>query len=189
MTPKDDLEPRNSGLRRWVIRGIGIVVVVAVLVIAYFILAAFIPRAWAQRVGTMVDGGFFAGTMWGLVIGSVCTFVPLLALMFAVLWFRIRGVGKVLAGLAVLVGLAFAVPNLMTLTVVLGNGSGAHAGQRIMDVEAPAFRGASLIGAIAAALVFLLVAAYVGKYKYRGMKIKRSRERERAERDNAEPAA
>ena len=41
----------------------------------------------------------------------------------------------------------------MTLGIVLGVGSGAHAGDRILDVEAPAFRGATLAGAILAALL------------------------------------
>ena len=42
---------------------------------------------------------------------------------------------------------------LMTLGIVLGVGSGAHAGERTLDVEAPAFRGATLAGAILAGLL------------------------------------
>jgi hypothetical protein len=38
----------------------------------------------------------------------------------------------------------------MTLGIVLGTGSGAHAGDRILDVEAPGFRGATLAGALIA---------------------------------------
>ena len=51
-----------------------------------------------------------------------------------------------------------AIPNLMTLGIVLGRGNAAHAGERILDVEAPAFRGASLAGA----LIALAMAAFVG---------------------------
>jgi hypothetical protein len=36
---------------------------------------------------------------------------------------------------------------------VLGNGNAAHAGERILDVEGPGFRGGSLVGAVLAALV------------------------------------
>ncbi len=43
-----------------------------------------------------------------------------------------------------------AIPNLMTLGIVAGNGSAAHAGERILDVEGPGFRAATLIGAILA---------------------------------------
>ena len=38
----------------------------------------------------------------------------------------------------------------MTLGIVLGPGSGAHAGDRTLDVEAPGFRGATLGGALLA---------------------------------------
>ncbi len=38
----------------------------------------------------------------------------------------------------------------MTLGIVLGTGNAAHAGERILDVEAPAFRGATLAGALIA---------------------------------------
>jgi hypothetical protein len=41
----------------------------------------------------------------------------------------------------------------MTLSIVLGRGNAAHAGERILDVEAPAFRGGSLAGAIVAVLL------------------------------------
>jgi hypothetical protein len=51
----------------------------------------------------------------------------------------------------VLVAALLAAPNVLTLGIVVGAGSGAHAGDRTLDVEAPGFRGASLIGALAAA--------------------------------------
>ena len=53
---------------------------------------------------------------------------------------------RVALALAVLL----AIPNLMTLGIVLGTGNAAHAGDRILDVEAPAFRGATLVGALIA---------------------------------------
>ena len=48
----------------------------------------------------------------------------------------------------------------MTLSVVFGGNSAAHAGERIMDVEAPGFRGASLVGAIIVIPVFIGVVAF-----------------------------
>src|SRR5690606_18890886 len=63
--------------------------------------------------------------------------------------------------------LIFAIPNLMTLTVVLGGNNAAHAGERIMDVDAPAFRGASLAGAILAVLIFLPVVYLVVRRGWR----------------------
>jgi hypothetical protein len=41
-----------------------------------------------------------------------------------------------IAASAMAIGLAVDMPNLLTLTVVFGGGNAAHAGQRIMDVDA-----------------------------------------------------
>jgi hypothetical protein len=40
----------------------------------------------------------------------------------------------------------------MTLGIVLGTGSAAHAGERILDVEGPNFRAFTLVGAILGAV-------------------------------------
>ncbi|VFA95192.1 Uncharacterised protein [Nocardia farcinica] len=146
-------EARAAPGSRWRVRVIGGLILLAVLVIAYFILAAYVPRAWAQRLGHMVDGSFAKGIGWGLTFGLVCTLVPLLLLLFAVGIWRKRG-GRFLAGVAAVLAVLVAVPNLMTLTIVWGGNNAAHAGERILDVEAPAFRGATLVGAIIAALLF-----------------------------------
>jgi hypothetical protein len=50
-----------------------------------------------------------------------------------------------------------AIPNLLTLGIVIGSGRAAHAGERTLDVDAPGFRGAGLAGAITAALVVAAV--------------------------------
>lgn len=129
------------------------VVSVALLIAAYFILAAFIPRWWSQRIGDAVSGSLSSGTIIGLCIGFTFTLLPLLVLTLAARphtrW-KLRVTWIVLA-------LILAAPNLATLTIVAGDGSGAHAGQRTMDVNAPAFRGASLGGALIGLGVYLLV--------------------------------
>ena len=162
----------------WLKRLIAIAVIVVVLVITYFILAAFIPRWWAQRVGGMADGSFAKGIAWGSIWGGACTLIPLLLLLIAGLVVRKRG-GKFFAGLAAVLALVVAIPNLMTLVVVLGTNDAAHAGERIMDVDAPGFRGASLIAAIIAGLIFLGIAFLVAKYKRRGSQLRKAREQER----------
>lgn len=111
---------------------------------AYFIVSATVPRWWAQRIGDQVDGSISAGIGLGLFYGFVFTFLPLLVLSVAV---RRGRAWRTRAWIAV-VALALALPNLMTLGIVLGTGSAAHAGERILDVEAPDFRAASLVGAI-----------------------------------------
>ncbi|MFF2028266.1 hypothetical protein ACFVW2_41680, partial [Streptomyces sp. NPDC058171] len=57
---------------------------------------------------------------------------------------------------------------VLTLSVVLGGNSAAHAGERIMDVDAPGFRGASLAGAIIGVVLFLGVAGVSFTYRKRG---------------------
>jgi uncharacterized membrane protein len=155
MTSRSAEQPSSTG--SWRNRIIGLLTVVAVLVIVYFILASFIPRWWAQRIATMSGHGSFAKGIWsGLAFGFFCTLVPLLLLLVVVTVWRWRG-GRFLAGVAAVLAVATALPNLMTLTIVLGASSAAHAGERVLDVEAPGFRGATLIAAIVAAVLFLLV--------------------------------
>ncbi|MGW6729785.1 permease [Nocardia sp. NPDC055029] len=159
-------EVRSSGQKPtatvWRNRATVTVATAAVLVIAYFILSSFIPRWWAQRLASLVHGSFSQGIWWGLVYGLVFTLVPLLLLLLAVRMWNRKG-GKFIAGAAVIIALLGALPNLMTLTIVLGGNNAAHAGQRILDVDAPAFRGACLVGAVVAAVIFLLVLALMGK--------------------------
>lgn len=125
----------------------------ALLIIAYFILSAFIPRWWSQQIGRAVAGSISTGTLLGLCLGFVFTVVPLAVLTFALrphtTW-KLRLTWFILA-------LILAFPNLCTLSVVAGNGSGAHAGERTMDVNAPGFRGGTLIGALVALAVYLFV--------------------------------
>ncbi|GAB2704494.1 hypothetical protein GCM10027089_28280 [Nocardia thraciensis] len=157
-------KPASTTWRNRIIAGVA---VVAVLVAAYFILAAFIPRWWAQRIANMSGHGSFAKGIWsGFALGFVCTLVPLLLLLFAVTVWKRRG-GRFLAGVAAVLAVAAALPNLMTLTIVLGGNNAAHAGERILDVDAPGFRGASLIAAIVAAAIFLLFVFVVVRRRYR----------------------
>ncbi|HEY5854830.1 MAG TPA: hypothetical protein VIW24_12455, partial [Aldersonia sp.] len=71
--------------------------------------------------------------------------------------------------------LLVALPNLMTLSVVLGTNSAAHAGERVMDVEAPGFRAGSLWGAIIGVLVFALICYWVFRYRRRGKQLAKAR--------------
>lgn len=133
--------------RRILVVAIGLVVVLVVALIA----SAVVPREWAQTVGGQADGRMTSGIGLGLFYGFVFTLLPLMALWFAM---RPRWPYKVwIAG--AIVALVLAAPNLMTLSIVVGTGNAAHAGERILDVEAPGFRGASLVGAVVAAIGFV----------------------------------
>jgi hypothetical protein len=114
---------------------------------------ATIPRWWAQRIGEQVDGSIVTGTFVGLFYGFLFTLLPLLVLAAALRW---RRTWRALV-LALAVAVLLALPNLLTLSIVIGRGNAAHAGDRILDVEAPAFRGGTLAGALIAAALVALV--------------------------------
>jgi hypothetical protein len=142
----------NEGMARWAKYVLVVIAVVIVLVVAALLGAAFLPRWWAHRIGAQGDGGFVLSILLGLFYGFVFTVLPVAVLRFA---FDKRRAVKTWAwmfGLAILLAL----PNLLTVGIVLGTGRAAHAGERTLDVEAPGFRGASLGGAIAALCVFAL---------------------------------
>ena len=124
-----------------------------VLVVAVLIASATVPRWWAHRVGDQVDGSITQGTTLGLVYGFVFTFLPIVAIVLLLRW---RRTWKTIV-VAILIGVLLALPNLMTLSIVVGRGNAAHAGDRTLDVDAPAFRGASLVGAIVAGLLLVFV--------------------------------
>jgi hypothetical protein len=145
-----DASPQRSDWKRKLI--VTAVVVGGILLLG-LIASATIPRWWAQRIGDQVDGSIVAGTLVGLFYGFVFTFLPLLVLAAVFRWRRSWRALVVAAAFAILL----AIPNLLTLGIVVGTGNAAHAGDRILDVEAPAFRGASLAGALLAAGLILLV--------------------------------
>jgi ATP/ADP translocase len=150
--------PAEKNGRSWQTKLIFAVVVLALAALAYLFAVTIVPRWWAQRVGDQVDGTISKGVAWGLFYGVVFTFVPLLVARQAV-----RKVGWTMRIAFLVAAAVLALPNLLTLGVVIGSGSAAHAAERVLDVEAPAFRAWTLIGAIASALLaggaFTLMAA------------------------------
>lgn len=147
----------EGGRRDFTRRAITIALVIAALVGGYFAAAAYIPRWWSHRIGDASSGAFSTGVLLGICFGIVFTVLPLGLLWFTMrrpMRWKTRAVWLVLA-------VILAAPNLMTMGVAIGTGGGAHAGQRTMDVEAPGFRGATAVGALIAALIFVvLVIAY-----------------------------
>ena len=139
-------------------------VALGVVVLLGLAASATIPRWWAQRIGDQVDGSIVTGTFVGLFYGFVFTLLPLLVLAAVLRW---RRTWRALV-LAIAVAVLLALPNLMTLGIVVGRGNAAHAGDRILDVEAPAFRGGTLGGA-------LLAGALVGLVSYLVVSRRRAR--------------
>ncbi len=161
--------------------------VAVVVVIVGYALAAFVPRWWAQWIGRRVDGSLTAGTVWGLFLGVVFTFVPLLLAWQAIARHWVKGFWKVVV---VAVAVILALPNLMTLSIVVGTSNGAHAGERILDVDGPGFRAASLWGAIIGALLVVGLVWLSGANRARGRRARDLKteidNRDQAERDRAD---
>ncbi len=143
----------HDGLRRFAKRVLIAVAIVAGIVLIGYLGAAFLPRWWAHRIAAQTGGSFTAGIALGLFYGAVFIALPLLVLRWA---FRRRRSLKVWTWAVLIAGL-LALPNLLTLGIVLGRGGAAHAGERTLDVEAPGFRASTLAGAIAAVVLLLLL--------------------------------
>ena len=125
-----------------------------VVLLGGLVASATVPRWWAQRVGNQVDGSLTQGTLLGLFYGFVFTLLPLAVLVLILRW---RTTWRWVV-FAVALAVILALPNLMTLGIVVGRGNAAHAGDRILDVEAPAFRGGTLAGALFACALIGFVA-------------------------------
>jgi hypothetical protein len=123
------------------------------LVAGWFIATAFLPLWWAHRVGDVADRSTPTGIFAGLVCGLVFTVIPLVLLRVVV---RRGSRWGLRLGSLVLAALA-AVPNLITLGIVLGGGSSAGDAEVVMDDGAPGFRGASAVGAVLGVVLVVVV--------------------------------
>ncbi|GAC48471.1 hypothetical protein GOACH_05_03400 [Gordonia aichiensis NBRC 108223] len=146
-----------------------IAIAVVIAVIVYFVLAAFLPRWWGEQIGRNVDGSMGRGIGSGLSIGFVCTFIPISLLVLAVAF---RGKMKnIVSIVCVVAGVVVAIPNLLTLSIQVGDNNAAHAGKQILNVRAPGFRAASAWGVIIAVVVAILLTIFVVMYRRRGKKL------------------
>ena len=144
------VSPRGDWKRKLIVTA----VVVVAIVIGVLIASATVPRWWSHQIGDQVDESIVRGTLVGLFYGFLFTILPLLVLGAILRWRRSLRALVIAGALALLL----AIPNLLTLGIVLGTGNAAHAGERTLDVRAPAFRGASLAGALVAIGLLVLIA-------------------------------
>jgi membrane associated rhomboid family serine protease len=102
-----------------------------------------------------------AGVLYGLLIGLVFALFPVLLATAAFRRGRRYKLRVAIFGGALLLAL----PNWVTLSIALGAGSGAHAGDRILDIEGPGFRVGSAWGAAIGVLVGLAMVALLWKWR------------------------
>jgi uncharacterized membrane protein (Fun14 family) len=131
-----------------------VVLVGGLLVAAWVFVVSVLPRWWSHQVGDQVDGDLTTGGLLGFMYGFLATFLPLVVIVLV--WrFGRRSTWAWLVGVAV--ALLLAAPNLVTLGIVVGQGSAAHAADRTLDVEAPWFRGGMVVGVAVGALLAFFV--------------------------------
>jgi membrane associated rhomboid family serine protease len=138
----------------WQHRVVVVVISLVAAVLLWLLAAAFLPRWWSHRVGSVVNDSISTGIIFGVFCGTLFTLLPLLVLRLAIRRRRRPRSRLLLLGAAILL----AVPNLLTLWIVLGRSKAAHAGERTLDVEGTGFRGATAAGAIGGAAVFVALA-------------------------------
>ena len=159
----------------WTLRIALLVTLMVFLGLAYVFGATVVPRWWAHRVGDRVDGSLTAGTLYGLFIGFVFTFVPLVIARQA-----LRRVPMKVRLAFLLIALVAAAPNLMTLSIVFGSGNAAHAGERILDVEGPGFRAGGAWGAAIAVVLAIGLFAWTWKWRRDRRQLKSLRSEKKA---------
>ena len=119
----------------------------------YLAAVDFVPRWWAQQVAGQVGKSQVRGIVFGLGVGAIFTFVPLLV------WAQVRrGFFNWLWRIIfTLIALALATPNWLTLSVFVGTSRAAADGRSIMAMSAPGFRNGSAAGAILGVLLALII--------------------------------
>jgi hypothetical protein len=113
-------------------------------------------RLWASWLGNRIDGSMLEGTLWGLCLGFFFSVIPLIIARQA-----LRRRPSFVARLVILtLAIVLALPNIATLAIHFGSGKGAHAGQRIFDVDAPGVVVGSYVGMGVGVAVFLLLTVW-----------------------------
>jgi hypothetical protein len=151
----DERRYRKSGITAGkVVNWLVLLLVLAALGFATYLAAVdFVPRWWARQVADQVVKSEVRGLAFGIGVGSIFTFVPLIVLaqvrrsFFNWVW-RI---------ILMLFALALAAPNWLTLSVVFGTSSAADDGRAILRASAPGFRSGSAAGATVGVMLALIV--------------------------------
>jgi hypothetical protein len=167
-----------------VLVAVGVLAVGAVLGRTGIELLDALPTTWAEQIGMETMASVTRGTVFGLVIGSVFSFVPLLLLAQV----RRRFLSWAGRGIIALLAIAFALPNWLTVAVAIGSSRAAQDGRIIMTAESPGFRNGTAVGAVVGITLGLIV---IGTSMRLGQQRKRIRELKAkvAELENRTPAA
>jgi hypothetical protein len=150
-----------------------LLVVAAVGFATYLAAVDFVPRWWARQVADQVGKSQVRGIVFGLGVGSIFTFVPILV------WAQVRRgfFNWVWRIIVTLVALALAAPNWLTLSVFVGTSRAASDGRALMASSAPGFRNGSVAGAIVGALLALIIVGTSMRLSHRRRQVNQLRGR------------
>lgn len=153
---------------RWGLR-IGLGACAAILLVAiFFIFRLFLPVWWATRISNQTQGSLSGGVLLGLAYGFIFTFVPLL-----IGWqMRYKKISWPWKGVILVLALAVASPNLMTLGIYLNSSSAARKAQLTIDTTATWFPSWTIVGAVLGVLLFAGIAVFWHMWRSRGRKMK-----------------
>lgn len=162
-----------------------LLVLAAVGFATYLAAVDFVPRWWARQVADQVGKSQVRGIVFGLGVGSIFTFVPM------VVWAQARRgfFNWVWRIILTLVALALAAPNWLTLSIFVGTSRAAADGRTIMASSAPGFRNGSAAGAIVGALLALIIVGTSMRLSHRRRQVNELRGRvSELEQSQAAPA-
>lgn len=134
------------------LRNVAVWVGVALALVVLVVLGvAVLPPWWASLIGGWVDGVQSRGIVLGLVLGIVFTLLPIGLVLLA-----LRSGLSSRARIALIVGaLLLLLPSVLTIAIWAGSSDA----RSVLVIEAPGFRGATVIGIalVVVALVVVLV--------------------------------
>ena len=146
---------------------LGLISLLTLLVI-YAIATIFLPVWWATKISNHNAGSATGGWISGFSIGFVFTLIPLLVLSqvhYRKLSWRLRGSIAIFA-------VVLALPNWLTLGIFWNPSDPARKAQAILNTGATWFGGASLVGAISAAVTALVLVIIWLVFRRQGARIR-----------------
>lgn len=159
-TPTDDKGGKGGGFGETIGNGllfVGLLAFLGIGALFGWLIAITVGfRVWASWLGNRIDGNMLEGTLWGISLGFFFSLIPLVIARQA-LRRRLSFVARLVI---VVIALVVALPNIATMAIHFGSGKGAHAGQRIFDVDAPGIVVGSYVGMGIGVAVFLLLVVW-----------------------------
>ena len=152
----------------WKVRLLLGVISLLTLLVIYATATIFMPVWWATKISSHNAGSATGGWISGFSIGFVFTLIPLLVLWqvhYRKLSWRWRGV-------IALAAVVLALPNWLTLGIFWNPSDPAQKAQAILNTGATWFGGASLVGAVSAAVTASVLVIIWLVFRLKGARIR-----------------